>query len=356
MIRLLARLDDTAQEVRFTATPETPQDAALDVTLDDVILARIPARDGRAQHLTLPYEALRDITRGELALRRDGAPLPPGALRAEGDFFEALALPDAATFYAKLQLNHSRYASHLLLELGARSAHERFTDDPLTRAAALTILAHRYIERLVPQRSPAEEARIDWLLTRARPLVASAWRRLPAHVPNAPRPAWQDVRWSISLATVAGLLHLVRGNYSAARDMYALPRHCMHHVALSKVSALNMVSGCFLHGVLCHILGDPDAARVSLEAGIEGVNAAVQAQDLMANVWVIGDLVNVMRIARQCHIARVRLGLLPTEGATPPLEPSSVLDLNEIAGPIAVLARQGLVPRLRNHLLRHSGK
>lgn len=356
MIRLLAQLDDTAEEVRFTATPDAPLPAPVEVTLDGMTLARIPAGDVPVPDLVLPFEALRDIARGELVLRRYGLPMPPGALRAEGEFFEALALPDAATFHAKVQLNHSRYASRLLLELGARAAHERFADDPLTRMAALTILAHRHIERLSGDRGPAEEARIAWLLARARPLVEEARRRLPAHVPDAPRPAWQEVRWSVSLATVAGLLHLAGGNYAAARDMFALPRHCLHHVALSKVSALNMVSGCFLHGVLSHMLGDPDAARASLEAGIEGVKPVVQAQDLMANVWVIGDLVNVLRIARQCFIARARLGLVPPAGPEPQIDAGSVLTLDELAGPLPVMARQGLVPRLREHIRRHDGR
>lgn len=356
MIRLLAQLDDAAEEVRFTATPDAPLPAPLEVTLDGVTLARIPAGEVQVPSLVLPFEALRDISRGELVPWRDGAPLPPATLCPEGEFFEALSLPDAARFHAKVQLNHSRYASRLLLELGARCAHERFADDPLTRAAALTILAHRHIERLSRERSPAEAARIAWLLARARPLVEQARRRLPAHVPDAPRPAWQEVRWSVSLATVAGLLHMVEGNYAAARDMFALPRHCLHHVGLSKVSALNMLSGCFLHGVLSHMLGDSDGALASLEAGIEGVKPVVQAQDLMANVWVIGDLVNVLRVARQCFIARARLGLVPVAGAEPQLDAGSVLTLDELAGPLPVMARQGLVPRLREHILRHGGK
>lgn len=355
MIRLLAQVDDATQVVRFTATPDAPPPMPLEVTLDGVTLARIPAGAVEVPALVLPFEALRDISRGELVLRRDGQPLPPGALRPEGEFFEALSLPDAARFHAKVQLNHSRYASRLLLELGARCAHERFTDDALTRAAALTILAHRHIERLGPDRSPAEAARIAWLLERARPLVEEAWRRLPAHVPDAPRPTWQEVRWSVSLATVAGLLHMAAGDYAAARDMFALPRHCLHHVGQSKVSALNMVSGCFLHGVLSHMLDEPEAARASLEAGIQGVKPVVQAQDLMANVWVIGDLVNVLRVARQCFIARGRLGLAPPAGPDPQLDQGSVLTLDELAGPLPVMARQGLVPRLREHIQRHSG-
>ncbi|WP_191084313.1 hypothetical protein [Roseococcus microcysteis] len=355
MIRLLAQLDDSAQEARFTATPDKALPAPVEVTLDGVVLARIPAGDPGAQTLVLPFEALRDISRGELAFRPGGAPPPPGALRPEGEFFEALALPDAATFFQKVQLNHSRYASPLLLELGARCAHERFTHDPLTRAAALAILGHRHIERLGTQRAPAEEARIAWLLERARPLMAEAWRRLPAHVPDPPRLAWQEVRWSVSLATVAGLLHMAGGDYAAAREMFALPRHCLHHAALSKVSALNMVSGCFLHGVLSHMLGDPDAARASLEAGIEGVKPVVQAQDLMANIWVIGDQVNVMRIARQCFIARSRLGLVPPDaGPEPRLGAAAVLTLDELAVPLPAMARKGLVPRLQEHILRHS--
>lgn len=357
MIRLLAEVDDVAQEARFTATPLAPLPAPAEVTLDGVTLARLPAGDAGAQTLVLPFEALRDIHRGELAARSAGAPLPPGALRPEGDFFEALALPDAARFYQKVQINHTRYASPLLLEVGARCAHERFAQDPLARAAALTVLAHRHLERLTPEPAPAEAARIAWLLQQARPLVITAWRRLPAHVPNAPRPTWQEVRWAVSLATVAGLLQMAGRNYSAAREMFALPRHCLHHVGLSKVSALNMVTCCFLHGVLSHMLGEAEAARASLEAGIEGVKPVVRAQDLMTNVWTIGDVVNVLRIARQCFLARERLGLVPpAEGAGARPDAGAVFTLDELAGHLPVMARKGLVPRLRNHIRRHGGQ
>ncbi len=357
MIRLLAELDDAAQQARFTATPLASLPAPVEVTLDGVTLARLPAGDAGAQTLALPFEALRDIRRGDIAPRTEGAPLPPDALQCEGAFFEALSLPDPARFYEKVQINHTRYASPLLLEVGARCAHERFAQDPLARAAALTILAHRHIERLVPEPAPTEAARIAWLLQQARPIVIRAWRRLPAHVPNAPRPTWQEVRWAVSLATVAGLLHMAGRNYSAAREMFALPRHCLHHVALSKVSALNMVSCCFLHGVLCHMLGDAQAARGSLETGIEGVKPVVRAQDLMTNVWTIGDVVNVLRVARQCFIARERLGLVPpTEGSVPELDAGAVFTLDELVGHVPVMARNGLVPRLRNHIRRHGGQ
>jgi len=361
MMRLVARVEDSAQLVRFTATRTGDAAPRLEALADGVPLAALPAGASGPVTQEVGFEALRDLTAGQLALRVDGAPATPGGMLPEGEFFEALQLPDAARFFAKVQLHHSRYASPLLLELGAKLAHERFAGDALTRAAALTILGHRHIERLAPERGPAEAARIAWLLERARPLVAGARKRLAPGAPRpgeppTPRPAWQDVRWHVSLATVAGHLYMAQGNYAAARDMYALPRHSLHWVGLSKVSALNMVTGCFLHGVTSHILGDAEAARASLEAGIGGVKPAVQAQDLMANVWVVGDLINVLRVARQCFIARVRLGLLPEAGAEPLVDEGSVLTLDELPAPLPALARGGLLPRLRNHLLRHGGR
>ncbi len=355
MMHLLAELDDAAEAARFTATRIGPPAPALEVTVDGVGLAGLlPGETGPAvRHL--PFEALRGINSGTLMLRADGLPVPPGTLATEGAFFEAIALPDAGRFLEKVQLNHSRYASRLLLELGARCAHGRFRDDALTQAAALTILGHRHIERLSARPGPVEAARIQWLLEQAGPLVAQARARLgPAGIPA--RPDWRDVRWSVSLATVCGYLHMVRGDDAAAREMFALPRHCLHHVGLSKVSALNMVVGCFLHGVLSHMLDEPEAARDSLLAGIEGVKPAVQAQDLTANVWVVGDLINVLRVARQCFIARTRLGLAPAAGAEPMLDAGSVLTLAEVAGPLPGLVQQGLVPRLQAHILRHGGR
>ena len=117
-----------------------------------------------------------------------------------------------------------------------------------------------------------------------------------------------------------------------------------------------MVVGCFMHGVLSHILGDVDTARDSLEAGIESVKPAVQAQNLMENVWVIGDLVNVMRVARQCFIARALFGLAPEIILEPVLDDRSILTLLDITGPLQGLLHQGLVPKLQDHILKHGGR
>lgn len=356
MMRLRAEVDEAAAAVRFTATPMGEVPAPMEVEVDGLRIAQVPPADARPHALALPFEALRAITAGRVVLRLGGQPAPEGALHTEGEFFEALSLPDPARFHEKVQLNHSRYASRLLLELGARAAHERFAQDPVTRAAALTILGHRHIERLAAPRSPAEEARIGWLLARAAPLAEEALARLAPGATATARPDWQDVRWNVSLATVAGYLHLARGEVAAARGMFALPRSTLHLVGLSKVSALNMIVGCFLHGVLSHMQGDARAARDSLEAGIEGVKPVVQAQNLLANVWVTGDLVNVMRVARQCYIARARLGLAPAAGPEPLLDAGSVLTLQEITGPLPALSRGGLVPALQAHILRHGGR
>jgi hypothetical protein len=361
MMHLAAEVDEAAGTVRFTATRTagaTEAAARLEAAVDGIGLATLAPGEAGPVTRDLPFEALRAISAGQVTLQVDGAPAEPGALATEGTFFEAIALPDAARFHEKAQLHPSRDASPLLLELAARCAHDRFPRDAVTRAAALTILAHRHIERLQPRRSPEEEARIHWLLARAQPLVAQAGARFGATAPaDAPPPAWQDVRWAVSLAMVAGHLHMARGEYAAARDLFALPRHCVQHVGRAKVSALNMVVGCFLHGVLSHILGDEEAARDSLDAGIQGVRPMVEAQDVTDTVWVIGDLIDVMRVARQCAIARVRLGLVPPgTGPAAAAERDAVFTLAEVHGPLAGLVARGLLPRLRNHILRHGGR
>ena len=174
MMHLSVDIDDASETVRFTATAAVPPTARLEVFVDGVSLATIGPGDSGPSVQRLSFEALRTITVGQLELLENGASIPTGVIATDGDFFEALTLPDPESFHVKLQLNHSRYQSRLLLELGARCAYERFKDDPLTRAAALTILGHRYIERLMPQRTPAEEARIRWLLDHACPLVSRA--------------------------------------------------------------------------------------------------------------------------------------------------------------------------------------
>jgi hypothetical protein len=86
------------------------------------------------------------------------------------------------------------------------------------------------------------------------------------------------------------------------------------------------------------------------------VKPAVAARDIIADAQV-GDLINVMRVVRQCFIARVRLGLVPATGRSEPIvDARSVLTLAEVTGPLAGRVRQGLVPRLQNHILRHSGR
>ena len=121
-------------------------------------------------------------------------------------------------------------------------------------------------------------------------------------------------------------------------------------VSVARVSALNIVNGCFVHGLLSHVLGRSDVARASLTTGVESVPALVAAQDLMENVWVMGDLMNVMRSARQCFIALVRLKLVPAQSPTtgPVIDNSGQMLVSDVVGPlhgILLAGRSALIAR-----------
>lgn len=226
-----------------------------------------------------------------------------------GPFFDAISIGAVHEFFTNVQLNHSRFSSPVLLEIAARAAFIRFDGHFVVQAAALTIIAHRFLDRPVTSLKGQDE-HVGWLLDRSTAIV----ERGEALIAGTDEPDWEITRWTISLATVAGYLALIGDRYVRAEGLFAVPVRNMALVRLARVSALNIVTGCFVHGLLSHVLGRNDVAKASFTTGVQSLPALVSAQDLMENVWVIGDLMNVMRAARQCYIALVRLKLIPAVG------------------------------------------
>ncbi|OYX35517.1 MAG: hypothetical protein B7Y99_03125 [Caulobacterales bacterium 32-69-10] len=163
----------------------------------------------------------------ELAAIDEAAPdlrLPISEIH--GDLLEALALPTKELFFEKAQLHHSRYKSPELLTLAARSAATRFADNMIVRASALTILAHRILEKNLTTLTEQDHATIAWILGKAPRAIKEGVALIESGGDN---PSWEAVRWTVSLATVAGHLALIRNDLPLAFKCYAAipPASCM---------------------------------------------------------------------------------------------------------------------------------
>ena len=169
-------------------------------------------------------------------------------------------------------------------------------------------------------------------------------------------PDWRYIRWTISLATVAGYLALLNNQYTDAATLFAVNVRQVPNVHFAKVSALNLVLGCFTHGLLMSAFGMRDRARDSFSTGLEAVKPVVQAQNLFENVWVIGDLMNVMVAARQCFIALVRLNLQDFDQSEPIIEPGQQIDTALLKGHLRAILNAGLAPLLADHLMSCGGR
>lgn len=331
-------VDDAAGSVRFETAADLPPyriDGPLTLSVGGRSVLRLPAegRPGPIVGETLTIDDLRALPHHAIEIRDGGGNDVEQTLdfALAGDFFEAISIQTAQAFFGRIQLNHSRYKSPLLLEMGARAGYARFAQDYRIQAAALTIIAHRFLEMPIEQLKP-DDKRLSWLLDNAATVIA----RGEAMIGAAAEPDWEVARWTISLATVAGYLSLIGDRYVRAETFFAVPVRYVALVSVARVSALNIVNGCFVHGLLSHVLGRNDIARASLTTGVESVPTLVAAQDLMENVWVMGDLMNVMRSARQCFIALVRLKLLPAQSPTtgPVIDNSAQMLASDVVGPL----------------------
>ncbi|OYX35516.1 MAG: hypothetical protein B7Y99_03120 [Caulobacterales bacterium 32-69-10] len=81
----------------------------------------------------------------------------------------------------------------------------------------------------------------------------------------------------------------------------------------------------------------------------------VEAQNLMENVWVIGDLINTATACRQCYIALAKFGYVKPKDDRPIIDPQSVIDLRHIKNPLFLILEAGLAPALKSELARVDG-
>lgn len=265
-----------------------------------------------------------------------------------GDFFKAIGLDSAEAFFANVQEHHTRFKSAVLLELGARAGYLNVPSDFVVRTAALVVTGHRLLERLIGQGSEVDLEAASRLVVAALTEVAAGEALIAG---EGAEPDWRHVRWTVSLSTIAGYLALMNGRYLDAATLFEVNVRQIVHVEVAKVSALNFMVGCFAHGVLMSALGDTDSARNSLSVGLEAVKSIVQAQNLYENVWVIGDLINVMRTARQCFVALVRLKLYQPDVPYPIIDPLFQINTAEVQSPLLRILEHGYAPLLTQHLL-----
>jgi hypothetical protein len=318
---------------------------------EDSVLA-VPLRASHAPvefgpvRLTLD-EALRFAGLPPRLMIQGAPPLSPG--RLVGAPLEAMGIATEAAFFDKVQNTFTRYADPMLLRLGARAGYRMPGFAP--RAAALTVLSHRVLERDLHALSPRDQAEITWLRQEGRGVVEEGLALLAASPPDAGPPDAGTVRWTTSLGTACALLALCQDDAEAAIFHFGAAAAQVPHVRVAPVAALNLVQACLLQGVLLGLTGRPEAARGPLEQGLRAFPPCVAAQELMANVRVIGDLITAGRAARLCFVALDRFGLLETRG-TPRIHPGTRLDLGQLGSPFPRILAAGLCPGIAGALAR----
>jgi hypothetical protein len=353
-------VNDSDQTISFEAgvdrLPDIISGAKLTFAIGDRPFLQIPALRpaGLILRASLSIEELRQLDRFDITIRDDsGTEVSDGLEHMfTGAFFDAVSIDTPQDFFAKVQLNHSRFSSPVVLEIAARAAFARFAGNYCVEAAALTIVAHRFLERPVASLK-GQDQHINWLLDRSAALL----ERGEARLNGVKTPDWEVARWTISLATVAGYLALIGDRYVRAEGFFAIPVRYVDLVRLARVSALNIVTGCFVHGLLSHIQGRNDAATASFTTGVQSLPALVAAQDLMENVWVIGDLMNVMRAARQCYIALVRLKLIPATGTggAALMDANTQILVSDVTGPLHAILLAGRSPLMARAVAASGG-
>jgi hypothetical protein len=278
----------------------------------------------------------------DFVVTREGEPIDRGVRlkHLAGDVALAVSIADEPGFHARIQLHHSRYASKVLITLGARAAYHRF-DSFTIRAAALTILAHRVLEKDFASLDAADDANIRWLVSQALPMTLEGMKRITGEQ----KPRWEEVRWTLSLATVGANLSLLIDDVAQARELFGMAASQTDKVWIARVSALNLVNACFFHGLLSLIAGDEAEAKTSFMTGVSSYPTMVSAQDMMENVWVVGDLINIARTSRQCFIALARFGLIKPKDQ-PLIDDTNVIDIAQIQSPVGNIAGAGRAPTL----------
>ncbi len=255
----------------------------------------------------------------------DSAEIAPEHL--EGDPFAAVHIADKRDFLVHIQNNHTKYTSPDVLMLGAKSFYYR-TDSPELKAACLTIMFHRLIWLEPAELAEADIEFLRWLVAQAATTLTLLQRQLA----SAP-PTKEGVRWTISLATVAGHAALVGNDPAQAKALYAIAGDQAPNLAVSPVSGMNVIHGSLFSGLIEAGMGNMEMAEKQLRAAMSGIRPMVDAHNLFANVWVIGDIADAALSLRQAMIAMVRLNLLSNKNE-PMINPDDYFDIHAIKSPV----------------------
>lgn len=338
--------------VEITAVPTLLLGRKLNLTLGNATVMAIqlpaapltmPARFGPT---LLDYALLLRQPHYRLTLAQVDEPRAGESLvtRTSGVLLEAMTLDDEGQFFTKLQLHQSRYKDPRLLTLGAKAALGRFTSFA-ARAAAVTIVAHRLLERDFSAFEPFEDELTDWVLGEGRPLVLEGAQMLAP----AGEATWAMIRWTVSLATVCGLLAVYRNDLAEAEFFFEAAVEQTPLVGKAPVAALNLVNACFILGLIQAASGRLEDARRTLEQGVRAYLPCVAAQDVMFNVWVLGDLINVAYSSRLCFISLGLLKLLPPSDV-PQMDSLSRLQISQLQSPLGRILKAGRCPPLASFI------
>lgn len=351
---VISEFDQDAGSVSFVCVIRNFPDALAGQTVRlrlgkrTLMTAKLPAAMGKNPlkfgPVAQPIDQLKRLTEFALTLRIDDTDDVAPVTATEGEFLEAASISGEDHFFKRVQEHFSRFKSGDLLVVGARAAYHNINDF-YVRAAALTIQVHRLFEMPMDQLAAFDPATVEEILTKAAEIV----REGEAMIASVEVPDWRAVRWTTSLATVGGNLALSINDSVRARSFYRSAARNTPLVKISMVSALNCINGCFFAGTLAAFAGDKAEARELLELGVTGFKVCVEPQDLLRNVWVIGDLINVARASRQCFIALARLNLLDGDLAQR-IDGGSKIELGAVKSPVLAMVRSGLCPTYAGHL------
>jgi hypothetical protein len=130
-------VNDSDQVISFEAgvdrLPDVISGAKLTFAIGDKPFLEVPALRpaGLILKSSLSIEELRQLDRFDITIRDDsGAEVSDGLEHMlTGAFFDAISVDTPHDFFARVQLNHSRFSSPVVLEIAARAAFARFADN-----------------------------------------------------------------------------------------------------------------------------------------------------------------------------------------------------------------------------------
>lgn len=256
------------------------------------------------------------------------------AANLEGDGFEAVTIADKKSFLVRIQNNHTKFQSADVLTIGAKSFYHR-TDSAELKAACLTILFHRLIWREPAEITEPDFEFLRWLVAQSMKVLDLLQAKL------AGKPATKElVRWTISLATVAGHGAVIGNDPQRATDLYAIAGGQAKNLAASPVSGTNVVNGAIFSGLFEAAMGNMEAANTRLRDAMMSLKPMVEAHNPLANVWVVGDIAEASLGLRQAMIAMVRLGLISNKNE-PMIQQDDYFDVHQIKSPVGAFLEAG---------------